>query len=81
MAGRDKRSWMERMVEHFVAEAPPKEGDANLHGSIAQLAALRMGGLDPRKVGLFAADVYRLVGKHRQQIIDDVAKLAPAASD
>jgi len=66
------------MVKVFMAEAPPAAGDERLHAAIAKLAALRMAGLDPRKVGLFAADVYRLVLRECARTIDDIARLQPA---
>ena len=75
---KDRKPWMERMLEVYLAEAPPRAGEQKLHGAVAKLAALHMAGVDHRKVGRFAADVYRLVGRERQRVIDDVAKLAPA---
>lgn len=56
-------TWMEKMLKVMCAEAPQTEVNMVLHNKIAMAAGRRCSGMDHRKIGMFAADVMRIVQK------------------
>lgn len=79
----EKVRWVEKVMETFLneIETPPSEkGEHELMRKIVTLIQFRANGMDHRRMGLLAADVYRLVRGTRKRIIEDMAKVAAGAA-
>lgn len=80
MAKRTK--WIDKVVEVFMEELsdsdqePTERDEIKLQDKILTLIQFRANGLDHRRMGLLAADIYRLTHNTRARIIVDVAKVA-----
>lgn len=75
----EKMKWIDKVLDVFIAEieTPPAEQDEfALQRKIMTIIQYRVNGMDHRRIGLLAADVYRLTHRLRHRIIEDVAKVA-----
>jgi hypothetical protein len=72
----------EAFIEELAGQNLPEHPDEKkLQHKIFTLLQYRIGGLDHRKIGKLAADLYRLMYKTRERIIEDIAKVAAAAEE
>lgn len=79
----EKKAWVQKVIDVFMGdlpEAPSDPQDVQLQDKIMSIVMWRLNGLDHRRCGLLAADVYRLVNAVRRRVIEDVAKVAAKAT-
>ena len=78
----EKQKWIDKVLDVFIGELngtdqhPKDDGEKKLQQKILTLIQFRSNGLDWRKMGLLAADLYRLMYKTRVRIIEDLAQVA-----
>lgn len=75
----DKLKWVDKVLDHFIEDVGGESTDHDereIQRKIILLVQYRANGLDVRKMGLLAADVYRLVLATRKRVIEDMAKVA-----
>lgn len=83
----EKTKWIDKVVKQFMDELGdtdqhPKHADEKaLQDKILTLIQYRAGGLDHRRMGLLAADLYRLMYKTRARIVEDLARVAVSAQE
>lgn len=78
----EKLKWIDKVLDVFTQEIedPPKEPDEfTLMRKIMTLMQYRVTGLDHRKIGMLAADLYRLMHATRRRVIEDMARVAASA--
>lgn len=77
----EKKQWIDKVIETFVEEVgtlPVQRDEQRIVDSIMTVIQFRAVGLDWRKIGLLAADVYRMVHAARANVIEDIARVAAA---
>ena len=78
----EKQKWIDKVLDVFIEELngtdqhPKDDGERKLQQKILTIIQFRANGMDYRKTGLLAADLYRLMYKTRARIIDDLAQVA-----
>jgi hypothetical protein len=78
----EKLKWIDKVLDVFMheIETPPVEQDEfALMRKIMTVLQYRVTGLDHRKIGMLAADLYRLTYATRQRVIEEVARVAASA--
>ena len=81
-----KESWVSRVHAAFIEElagqnVPEHESEVMLQQKIFIIVQFRANGLDHRKIGCLAADIYRLAHGVRERVIEDIAKVAASVTD
>jgi len=61
---------------HEIEDPPQEPDEFTLMRKIMTLMQYRVTGLDYRKIGMLAADLYRLMHATRRRVIEDMAKVA-----
>ena len=78
----EKLKWIDKVLDVFMQEieTPPAEPDEfTLMRKIMTVLQYRVTGLDHRKIGMLAADLYRLMHATRRRVIEEMAKVAVSA--
>jgi predicted Zn-dependent peptidase len=78
----EKLKWIDKVLDQFMEEIenPPQEPDEEkLQRKIMTIIQYRANGLDHRRMGLLAADLYRLLHATSHRIIEDLAKVTVKA--
>lgn len=73
------KRWIEKVLEVFIEEVgqvPADPDEIKLQDKIMTIVQFRANGLDWRKVGLLAADIYQLTHSTRRRVINDLARVA-----
>jgi len=75
----EKLRWVDKVLEVFLKEIehPPQDNDElTLQRKLITLLQYRLNGLDHRKAGMLAADLYRLIHATRARVVEDMARVA-----